>query len=866
MPLRRQTDRIRKLRQQRKVTEGLLQHAVYNSLQQLWQGLLPTLETYARQRPGALQKGDVVGHEFHGNQWTAGGGRISGASPKQESIIRDELGKFPHNYVDRIAINVSSDKYHATTAGIASKDGHSIWINKDYFAGGRHEEELRDVLRHEAGHALEGQIKAGLFPGVKGSDLRTPAMDIALRQASFQIGSQYGFAPPKGTDANSERFAEVVAYRVHAGGVRFRSTLEDLLTRVGLGLTRKMVKGDILGHEFHGNQYATGEGGVKVASAGFKGELKRKDALLNTPENLARFQQPKKLYHVTSRQNAERIKREGFTLENQRTTKEGQSAGIYFTTDPQDLYEHQGADFNIDAKDAVVIEVDASKVEGLRLDPEYFYYNNTPKDAQEYIDSVNAGEDMFALYTQASVRPGSIRSIKPLYKVLEELGFTKHLPGQHDQQEHGNRLGTKETAAPKLIEHNAPAIQARQGRWHKLASQTIREAHVGHMVKEFELQPPAALVQRMRQEGYKIGAGQEICGYYNSESKRIVLSSTLTEAEAKATILHEVGHAVDHAYPSMRYEFFDYLNSNAPEERLKMQQAIKELGYKGFSVDPESFAEFHAVVNTPAGRKAFPKSAAWLRKGGGIKVRKAAPVAPFTTKEQAQRIAALLEYFGESKYLPDETMSKAVAAIEQRHPRLRKALYTDLSSIWEAFTLGLQTQLRDRFTTASEGLASIESAFWEEQGETLDFDSEAFANDYAESIGSRIQGITDTTRRDVSNTILNWYNEPEGTLGDLVSSLEGKFGESRAANIAMNETTALNSAVLRSIVDKLGVSNWRWNTMQDEIVCTGLIDGPDGVGYAGCRELHGKVFAVEDLMPPDGSHIGCRCTPSPVRD
>jgi hypothetical protein len=131
-------------------------------------------------------------------------------------------------------------------------------------------------------------------------------------------------------------------------------------------------------------------------------ERDRADKVLNDPEVLKHLEVPEHLYHITDRSNLAAIQKDGLKFGGPRATKDGEIRGVYLTdtTDAHDLGK-QGGDFAI--KDPVTVRVKTAGLK-LRLDPEYFYYDDkTAKGAKAYVDSVNAGEDLFALYSPKNV-------------------------------------------------------------------------------------------------------------------------------------------------------------------------------------------------------------------------------------------------------------------------------------------------------------------------------------------------------------------------------------------------------------------------------------------------------------------------------
>lgn len=126
-----------------------------------------------------------------------------------------------------------------------------------------------------------------------------------------------------------------------------------------------------------------------------------------------------------------------------------------------------------------------------------------------------------------------------------------------------------------------------------------------------------------------------------------------------------------------------------------------------------------------------------------------------------------------------------------------------------------------------------------------------FAKNYRYSL---IKGITDTTRTQTQEAVVNWI-QSGAPLDALEQAIAGIFGESRAFRIATTEATRIfaeaNSEVWRSTGF---VSQMRFNTAADDLVC------PQ------CGPLDGELFDVDDTEHTPPIHVNCRCWLSPVVD
>ena len=198
-------------------------------------------------------------------------------------------------------------------------------------------------------------------------------------------------------------------------------------------------------------------------------------------------------------------------------------------------------------------------------------------------------------------------------KVVTALALYKHLPGQHDQSEHGNRGDSDEKAAPKLT-GNATSFSGGKQRdiaeqIHALATDAIKQSQVGHLVKTTEVVTPIEMRRRMKE----YGIDGDVVGYQYKDA--IVVRSDIDAKLAEATVLHEVAHAASKAYPSLQKGFLGYMQKEAPDELARMQRTQEKLGYPKSQLNDEIFAEMHAVASTPAGARWFPVASARINGG-----------------------------------------------------------------------------------------------------------------------------------------------------------------------------------------------------------------------------------------------------------
>lgn len=115
-----------------------------------------------------------------------------------------------------------------------------------------------------------------------------------------------------------------------------------------------------------------------------------------------------------------------------------------------------------------------------------------------------------------------------------------------------------------------------------------------------------------------------------------------------------------------------------------------------------------------------------------------------------------------------------------------------------------------------------------------------------------IKGITDTTRSIVERGILNFFNKPGTTTGDIQKFLAQSpaFSLSRAEGIAVTEITRAFMEGGKSARDQIAATGIMtepvWRTNEDEVVCQI------------CRPRDGKVQGDgwSDIGP---AHPRCRC-------
>jgi SPP1 gp7 family putative phage head morphogenesis protein len=186
--------------------------------------------------------------------------------------------------------------------------------------------------------------------------------------------------------------------------------------------------------------------------------------------------------------------------------------------------------------------------------------------------------------------------------------------------------------------------------------------------------------------------------------------------------------------------------------------------------------------------------------------------------------------------------------------KMEKLDLVESHALWDIFQQRMQARVSTALSSGLLTLVSLELAHQHDLGQPLNISPADLVANYQAHIGEMITKVAQDTKDFVAQKVAAWYNTPETTLGDLVDQLKPQFGEGRARLIATNETTNLNSNVVRETMLATGLDTWKWITNRDEVVCPV------------CGALQGKIFHVQDPMPPAGSHIGCRCDVAPVRN
>jgi hypothetical protein len=194
--------------------------------------------------------------------------------------------------------------------------------------------------------------------------------------------------------------------------------------------------------------------------------------------------------------------------------------------------------------------------------------------------------------------------------------------------------------------------------------------------------------------------------------------------------------------------------------------------------------------------------------------------------------------------------------------QIRKVSYYENQAIWERFEERLHKRLIDLVADGIVPLFALEESLARMQplAEPFEFSYQSVLNSIEGELAKQIRRVRISTQRQVAARINQWFATPGETMEAIVRDLSPQFGRPRAALIAQTEVTRANSLMQEHVAAVLGIEQWWWQTKRDATVCIKRLRGPDGAFYKGCRELHGKVFKVGMPMPPEGSHVGCRCS------
>lgn len=204
------------------------------------------------------------------------------------------------------------------------------------------------------------------------------------------------------------------------------------------------------------------------------------------------------------------------------------------------------------------------------------------------------------------------------------------------------------------------------------------------------------------------------------------------------------------------------------------------------------------------------------------------------------------------------TLYPGLRRIARKRPKpLTKSTITKTvfggTGLWDTFQNRLESRLLDALRNNAITLAQV-TAFYEQMENASpwsyqDWDSSQAAEQLAQEIRLDVRRIRNHTRRSFGRLLNDWYQTEGATLKDLIEDVTPFVGTTRAETIAGQSVSRLNSAITRERMERFHYHEWVWETRRDELVCRI------------CRQKHGHVYRMTDPMPPDGSHIGCRCSP-----
>lgn len=169
---------------------------------------------------------------------------------------------------------------------------------------------------------------------------------------------------------------------------------------------------------------------------------------------------------------------------------------------------------------------------------------------------------------------------------------------------------------------------------------------------------------------------------------------------------------------------------------------------------------------------------------------------------------------------------------------------------WSEWEDAFEAALNDAFSKAAEGYMAIESKYWGDKDYDVTFDTNEFMRNFQDRIGVRspehsITNISRSTLQLTQDKISSWMENPDTTWPELIDSLTELYGEARASMIAITETTAISSEVMRNTMQEVGVSKWDWIPLWEN-TCDDCTDKADGGPYN-----------IGDEEPP--LHPNCNC-------
>lgn len=188
--------------------------------------------------------------------------------------------------------------------------------------------------------------------------------------------------------------------------------------------------------------------------------------------------------------------------------------------------------------------------------------------------------------------------------------------------------------------------------------------------------------------------------------------------------------------------------------------------------------------------------------------------------------------------------------------KLRKVDIEDDDEYWQEQADIFEGKLNSALVEAMKDVNIANAKFYGAVGIPLDpIDPQVVLQAYRARVAERIgmgpddlDAVTETTRQQVSDAIVEWYGTDQG-LDVLVSRImQENFSQYRAEMIAQTEMTGITSQIQLETFRQIGEDSWYWINVNDNLVCNE------------CLSKHGILFSIDDEMPP--AHPNCRCFPS----
>ena len=217
-------------------------------------------------KKSALVKGDVAGHDFHGNQWTGGEGGENIASPEHQSAVEQSLTHGPSyqgwNTTNQRQLEESkmlADKlrndggftFPEPKSGYVVATAPEKGVIIDGFATPR---EIRDYAQDNPG-TIGGWFNQGKSYLDSVSVVHDRDQAIALGREHHQLAIW---------DVLKQEEIQIGHAVGELGSILAHSAIDQALNQpnqaqLGLAVEADVVKGDVAGHEFHGNQWTGGK-------------------------------------------------------------------------------------------------------------------------------------------------------------------------------------------------------------------------------------------------------------------------------------------------------------------------------------------------------------------------------------------------------------------------------------------------------------------------------------------------------------------------------------------------------------------------------------------------------------------------------